>query len=129
MRAELFASILNEVAEETGVPKDRLDPAVCIGIVQRVMNHRPIMMFVIQCRLTASQVLESYAHAADKFESTYLIFLDKTTLIQQVLHDASLPMPGCQRGGIELYSHYLEFHGSQQVEASTDSTSASRYLG
>ena len=115
VRHELYQSMLNEVVEETGIPHEHLEPPVCIGIAQRVVNHRPNMMFVIKCRLTAADVLERYAHAADKFESTEMFFLDQATLIHQALQDDSLTMPGCHRGGVELYSRYLEFRDANKT--------------
>ena len=106
--AELWDSILNEVEEETGIPKSELEEPVCIGVVRRVVNHRPNMMFVIRCRLSAAEVKLKYKDATDKYESTGVFFLDRQELIDQALNECSLRMPGCHRGGVQLYASHLE---------------------
>jgi len=117
VRSQLWDSILNEVVEETGIPKNQLDQPVCIGVVRRVVNHRPNMMFVIRCRLSAEQVQHMYRDASDKFESTGIFFLDRRALVEQALDACSLRMPGCHRGGVQLYADYLDFHEEMQLYA------------
>ena len=113
VRAELWNSVINEIEEETGISKSELEQPVFIGIVRRVENHRPNMMFVVRCRLSAEEVKLKYRDASDQYESTGVFILDKEDLIDQALRETSLRMPGCHRGGVQLYATHLKFRDNK----------------
>lgn len=105
---ELFDSMIREVVEETGIPKDKLLNLTCIGFSRRVQNHRPDIVFHITCDLTSEQVRQYYAAGPEhKSESTELILMHRSELIEQVIVEDAINMPGCHRGAVELYRQYL----------------------
>ncbi|CAN4118998.1 unnamed protein product [Withania somnifera] len=95
---EMFDSIVREVVEEIGVPADSLSSPVFIGISQRVLNVRPTAFFFIKCNLQSDEIHQLYSSAQDGFESTQL---DAVSMCD--LENMTSKMPGCHRGGYELY--------------------------
>ncbi|RAL46122.1 hypothetical protein DM860_006276 [Cuscuta australis] len=95
---EMFDSISREVVEETGVPAANLSTPIFIGISQRVLNVRPTAFFFIKCNLPAKEIQDMYSGAEDSFESTQL-----QAVSMSELESLASKMPGCHRGGLELY--------------------------
>lgn len=110
VRRELWDAVLREVVEETGVPRASLQPPLCIGVGRRALHHRPVMHFVVRCELPSAQVRRLYATggAVHRFESEEILFLEQEELVREALGGGALPMPGCHRGGVELYRLHLE---------------------
>ena len=107
---ELFDAMVREVVEETGIPRSKLGTVKCIGFTERIVNKRPDIIFHIPCLITASEVHELYANGPEhKYESTDLITMDRDDFIKKVLDDNSINMPGCHRGGVDLYRDYIAF--------------------
>jgi 8-oxo-dGTP pyrophosphatase MutT (NUDIX family) len=105
---ELWDSMIREVIEETGIPRDVLGRPECIGFTRRVQNYRPDIIFFISCNLTSNHVHQLYADGPEhKSESTELMTMDRLEFVKQVIQDDSIHMPGCHRGGVELYRQYL----------------------
>jgi 8-oxo-dGTP pyrophosphatase MutT (NUDIX family) len=67
-RAELFASILREVVEETGVPFSSLSPPKLIGAMLDYFG-KPDLLFRVKTNLTSREVLEKCETARDAWES------------------------------------------------------------
>lgn len=112
VRHELWDAMLREVVEETGIPKDELGTPLCIGFSRRLQNYRPNIIFFIKCTLSSAIVQEMYAAGPEhKSESVELITLDRVEFVKQVITNDSMHMPGCHRGGVELYRRYLIHHG------------------
>ena len=119
VRRELYESIVREVVEETAVPAQALAPPLCLGLTRRRLHHRPVMIFLIECSLTAAAIAEAYASAAGVHEeSTSILLLEREELLRRVLEeeDATLPVPGCQRGGLELLRRFLEVRKRKEGE-------------
>ncbi|CAH9073025.1 unnamed protein product [Cuscuta europaea] len=95
---EMFDSIVREVVEETGVPAANLSAPIFIGVSQRLMNVRPTAFFFIKCNLQAKEIQNLYSDAEDSFESTQLLMVSMSNL-----ESMEYKMPGCHRGGLELY--------------------------
>jgi len=107
---ELFDAMVREVVEETGIPRSKLGTVKCIGFTERIVNKRPDIIFHIPCLITASEVHELYANGPEhKYESTELITMDRDDFIKKVLVDNSVNMPGCHRGGVDLYRDYIAY--------------------
>ena len=107
---ELFDSMVREVVEETGIPACKLGTVRCIGFTERIVNKRPQIIFHIQCLITANAVHQLYAKGPEhKYESTELITMDRGDFIKKVLDDNSINMPGCHRGGVDLYRDYIAY--------------------
>jgi len=116
VRREIWDGMVREVVEETGVPRECLRPPLCIGFSRRVLNHRPDIIFFIQCSLPASAVVQCYATEAgvDRDETSELFTMERDAFVQQVLDEETLHMPGCHRGGVMLYREYLNHLRQQQ---------------
>nr|GMD61360.1 nudix hydrolase 9 [Ipomoea batatas] len=95
---EMFDSIVREVVEETGVPAVNLSSPVFIGVSRRVLNVRPTAFFFIKCNLQSKEIQHLYCNAEDSFESTQLQAVSMSDL-----ESMGNKMPGCHRGGLELY--------------------------
>nr|GMD67147.1 nudix hydrolase 9 [Ipomoea batatas] len=95
---EMFDSIVREVVEETGVPAVNLSSPVFIGVSRRVLNVRPTAFFFIKCNLQSNEIQHLYCNAEDSFESTQLQAVSMSDL-----ESMGNKMPGCHRGGLELY--------------------------
>ena len=107
---ELFDAMVREVVEETGIPRSKLGAAKCIGFTERIVNKRPDIIFHIPCLITANEVHELYAKGPEhEYESTELITMDRDDFIEKVLDDNSINMPGCHRGGVDLYRDYIAY--------------------
>ena len=63
--AELYESMLREVVEETGLRRGELSRLRMLGIARRRANHRPVMVFMVDCALCADAVIARYAQGAD----------------------------------------------------------------
>nr|XP_043619223.1 nudix hydrolase 9 [Erigeron canadensis] len=100
---EMFDSIVREVVEEIGVHAVTLSDPVFIGISRRVLNVRPTAFFFIKCNLLSTEIQQLYSSAQDGYESTKLY-----TIQPSELENMSSRMPGCHRGGFELYKLMLE---------------------
>mmetsp|Transcript_6145 Transcript_6145/g.8999 ORF Transcript_6145/g.8999 Transcript_6145/m.8999 type:complete len:290 (+) Transcript_6145:159-1028(+) len=108
VRHELWDAMLREVVEETGIPLTELDNALCIGFSRRVQNYRPDIVFFIPCRLSSTRVKEMYSAGPEhQSESTALITMDRIRFVKEVIDENSINMPGCHRGGVDLYRRYL----------------------
>ena len=108
IRDELWDSMIREVVEETGIPREALGKTLCIGFTRRVQNHRPDIIFFVECTLSADEVRRLYANGPEhKSESTDLITVDRMEFITQVIKEDSIHMPGCHRGGVELYRQFV----------------------
>lgn len=106
---ELFDSMIREIVEETGIPRDKLEALQCIGFSRRVQNHRPDIVFHVCCNLTSEEVQQFYSVGPEhKYESTELIMMQRNELVKQVIHDDAINMPGCHRGAVDLFRQYLE---------------------
>ena len=109
---ELYDGMVREVVEETGVPREALSEPLCLGFSRRLLNHRPDIIFLIECRIDSTAVARLYATSdgVDRDKSKSLTLLERAELLRRVLDedDPSLPMPGCHRGGLALYRTYLE---------------------
>lgn len=113
---ELFDAMVREVVEETGIPRSRLGTVKCIGFTERVVNKRPDIIFHIPCSITANEVHHFYGEGPEhKFESTELITMDREEFIAKVLDENSINMPGCHRGGVDLYREFI----ANQAESRT----------
>lgn len=109
-RRELWDSVLREVIEETGVPRDALCEPLCLGLSRRIVNHRPVATFVVQCSLPAAHVVELYRSGMvqDRDESTGIFTLPREDFVRQALAEANpLGMVGCQIGGVMVYREHL----------------------
>jgi len=105
---ELWDSMVREVVEETGIPREALGEALCIGFTRRVQNYRPDIIFFIKCTLSSDEVHRLYAEGPEhKSESTDLITMDRVEFMKQVIKTDSINMPGCHRGGVELYCRFF----------------------
>lgn len=108
IRYELWDSMIREVVEETGITREALGDVLCIGFTRRVQNYRPDIIFYIPCNLTSEEVRRLYeAGPEHKSESTELITMDRLEFVKRVIEEDLLNMPGCHRGGVELYRQYL----------------------
>eukprot|EP00928_Gymnodinium_smaydae_P032663 TRINITY_DN23593_c0_g1_i2.p1 TRINITY_DN23593_c0_g1~~TRINITY_DN23593_c0_g1_i2.p1 ORF type:complete len:154 (-),score=33.06 TRINITY_DN23593_c0_g1_i2:70-531(-) len=109
VRNELFDAMLREVIEETGIPRSALSEPLCLGLSRRLRNHRPDIIFLITCSLESAAVAELYATgpSVHRDESLQLLTLERENFLRRVLDEDALPMPGCHRGGVELYRRYL----------------------
>ena len=107
---ELFDAMVREVVEETGIPRFKLGTAKCIGFTERIVNKRPDIIFHIPCFISAKEVHKLYAKGPQhEFESTELITMDRDDFIKRVLDENSINMPGCHRGGVDLYRDYIAY--------------------
>ena len=112
---ELFASIRREVVEEIGVRDEDLcvtgdPPHVFIGVSRRTQGCRYTTAFVMSGARSSSEILARYATpgcAVDAYESSGIIAVPIAELATRA---ASLEMPGCHRGVLELYMRYRAAH-------------------
>lgn len=105
---ELWDSMVREVVEETGIPREALGEVLCIGFTRRSLNYRPDIIFFIKCTLASDEVHRLYAEGPEhKSESTELITMDRMEFMKQVIKEDSINMPGCHRGGVELYCRFF----------------------
>ena len=112
VRHELYDAMLREVLEETGLPLESLGAPLCLGFSRRVLHYRPDIVFLVECSLHSRDVAETYVtvEGVHREESTSIQLVEQHELLRRVLdeEDPSLPMPGCHRGGLELYRRYLD---------------------
>ena len=68
------------------------------------------------CAATSEQILARYraGHAEDSFESSRLLAVPIAELKERA---ATLPMPGCHRGVLELYLRHLRARGGAESGA------------
>lgn len=105
---ELFASAVREVCDELGLVPAHLsvDRLVCIGIVRRIVHHRPVMFFHVPVQLTAAAVRDAWSRraGADAFET---VDFDAVPLAQ-ARPDVPRRMDGCHCGGLALFALFDE---------------------
>ena len=84
---------------------ESLGEARLLGFCRRTKNHRPDYFVLVHCSLHSAEILSNYhkGNVQDRFESKELILVDATELAQKL---RTVSMPGCHRGGFELYQLY-----------------------
>ncbi len=77
---------------------------------------RYTMAFVMSCASSSDEIVRRYQAgcAEDSFESTRLLAVPIAELAERA---ASLPMPGCHRGVLELYLRHLRARGGAESGA------------
>eukprot|EP00755_Sulcionema_specki_P039985 Sspe_Gene.113848::Locus_98624_Transcript_1_1_Confidence_1.000_Length_1008::g.113848::m.113848 len=78
VRDEVIGSILDEVHEEIGVPRDSLAIDGVLGVVANTRTRgKPDVLFLVRCALPQSEVQRLYdaGHATEQYESDHLLFL------------------------------------------------------
>jgi 8-oxo-dGTP pyrophosphatase MutT (NUDIX family) len=107
---ELFDSAVREVVEETGIPRSALGAPLFLGMSRRVLNHRPDMIFCLQCAMTSQEVLARYNSGGveDKYESTAMLAVPAEGAFAAAAEGGTFAMPGCHLGGLKLYSLHLD---------------------
>ncbi len=101
---EIFHSAAQEVADEVGVPLDKLGPPLLLGIVRQLDSGcTPSAAFLIPCRCSTAEVRACYsAGPKEQDESTGLVFVPKTHL-QDFLATTTLQLAPAARGSLGLY--------------------------
>jgi len=112
IRAELFAAAAKEVSEETGIPPEALSAPLLLGTAVRVVNHRPVLAFAATTTLTRAEVVDKYASAKDKFESTAVEFVAAKDLVDGAAQPPG-PLPGDHAGSLALWVAWKK--GQRQV--------------
>ena len=96
--SELFASPVDEVVDELGVPRDSLTLNGLIGVARNTRTRgKPDLLFLIRCALSSKEVAGIYdkGEMAEKFESTRLLCVpcaDKAEL-QRMIDDDEITPP------------------------------------
>ena len=101
---EIFSSSAQEVADEVGVPLEKLAPPLLLGLVRQLdFGALPSATFLVQCHCSTADVHTYYASGPKEIdESTGLVVVKKSELA------AFLAMPGVKlapaaRGSLALY--------------------------
>jgi 8-oxo-dGTP pyrophosphatase MutT (NUDIX family) len=118
---ELADSILREITEETGAAKETLSEPLLIGFCARVQNHRPAYFCFVKCSLTSAEMKRNYdaGNVVDRYESNELLVVAREDLEHEL---GKVQMPGCHRGGFELYKMHLQREEMAAAGAEATST-------
>jgi 8-oxo-dGTP pyrophosphatase MutT (NUDIX family) len=109
----MFDAALDELEEELGISREDVHSCVCLGVTRRVVNARACMVFYAETALLADDVLKSYPHARDAYESANAFAVSLHDLESTICPD----MPGDHVGAVRLLLDHLS------PRAVTDSTS------
>lgn len=77
VREELFASVLREIAEETGVPSASLSPPRLMGAMRDEFG-KPDLLFRVATAFTSRQVVAAARRARDAWESDAVVVVSAT---------------------------------------------------
>lgn len=77
VREELFASVLREIAEETGVPSASLSPPRLVGAMRDGFG-KPDLLFRVATAFTSRQVVAAARRARDAWESDAVVVVSAT---------------------------------------------------
>ena len=77
VREELFASVLREIAEETGVPSASLSPPRLVGAMRDEFG-KPDLLFRVATAFTSRQVVAAARRARDAWESDAVVVVSAT---------------------------------------------------
>jgi len=77
VREELFASVLREIAEETGVPSASLSPPRLVGATRDEFG-KPDLLFRVATAFTSRQVVAAARRARDAWESDAVVVVSAT---------------------------------------------------
>ena len=67
---DIFAAIAEEVTDELGVRKEDMGSAAVIGLAENRANAKPELVFRVEVNQPMQAILESWQHAAERFEFT-----------------------------------------------------------
>ncbi|TFJ81716.1 hypothetical protein NSK_006965 [Nannochloropsis salina CCMP1776] len=107
IRHEIFTSAAQEVADEVGVPLDKLETPKLLGLVRQLeFGGVPSLTFLVNCQCRTSDVHKYYAAGPKEGnESTKLLFINKQN-VTNFLTIPDLKLAPAARGSLELFMEH-----------------------
>jgi len=101
---EIFSSSAQEVADEVGVPLEKLAPPLLLGLVRQLdFGALPSATFLVQCNCNTADVHTYYASGPKEIdESTGLVVVKKSELAA-FLATTGVKLAPAARGSLALY--------------------------
>ncbi|GAB5031939.1 transcriptional sir2 family [Nannochloropsis oceanica] len=104
---EIFSSSAQEVADEVGVPLDKLGPPKLLGLVRQLdFGSLPSATFLVQCNCSTADVHTYYVSGPKEIdESTGLVVVKKSELVT-FLATPGVKLAPAARGSLALFAEH-----------------------
>ena len=103
----VFSAIERELAEEAALAKSDYD-LLCFGLIEAVDHRKPELLFIADCLLSATAIVERAGTAVDRREYQKLLCLANTEHAVQLFVDQNKDTTPSAVGCLEEYIHWTK---------------------
>ena len=106
---DVFVAIKDEIHAELGVPLDRLDDCVCIGLTESFRQRKPELAFFVRLPLTMAEIRQLAQHApeGDEYAELFAIGAEAAT-VAKFCDEHGDNIASATRGCLQLYRQMRE---------------------